>query len=148
VRYPQPSPQTSLQTGSAPEAETVPGELPWSETRVVKTLWPPQPGTRQLRKRYGSALVCVRYRQDPEGRHRYTTVEVMVDHAPVRYHPNGVARHLLPVPFWDAGLREQLLAHGAKWNYTENAWQLTKAAATKLGVLSKTRRIKRQNVHP
>ncbi len=136
------SPQARLQQGLLPEVETVPGELAWSDTRVVKTLWPPQPGTRQLKKRHGSTLVCVRYRQDPEGRHRYTTVELLVDHAPVRYHASGAARHLLAVPFWDPGLRDQLLAHGAKWNHEENAWQLTKATATKLGVLRRTRRMK------
>jgi hypothetical protein len=120
----------------------VPGEAPWADTRVVKTLWPPQAGTKALRKRFGGELVCVRYRQDPQSKHRYTTVELLVDHAPVRYHPSGAARYLLSAPFWDQDLRNQLLAHGAKWNHEEQAWQMTKATASKLGVMRKTRRLK------
>lgn len=143
VRVPTPT-----QAGALLHLEAVPGDAAWSETRVVKTLWPPQAGTRALRKRFGGELVCVRYRQDPEGKHRYTTVELIVDHAPVRYHPSGVARHLLSAPFWDQHLRNQLMAHGAKWNHEEQAWQMTRATATKLGVLRKTRRMKKEPCLP
>lgn len=53
-------------------------------THVVKTLWPPQAGTIKLSRRYGPALLCVRYRHDEAGLRRYTTVELIVDEAPVK----------------------------------------------------------------
>lgn len=52
-------------------------------THVVKTLWPPQAGTIKLSRRYGPALLCVRYRHDETGLRRYTTIELIVDEAPV-----------------------------------------------------------------
>jgi len=39
-------------------------------------------GTRNLVKKYGAALLCVRYRYDADRRKRYKTVEVIVDEAP------------------------------------------------------------------
>lgn len=37
---------------------------------VIKRMAPHQPGAVKLARRYGDALVCVRYRQDPDGQHR------------------------------------------------------------------------------
>ncbi len=54
-----------------------------SELRVTKTLEPDQPGAVRLTRQYGDALLCVRYRRDPRGLTRYTTVELIVDRAPV-----------------------------------------------------------------
>ncbi|HKX41878.1 MAG TPA: hypothetical protein VJO99_12025, partial [Burkholderiaceae bacterium] len=52
-------------------------------THVVKRLSPTQAGALKLARRYGDALVCVRYRHDAAGRHRYTTVELIIDEAPI-----------------------------------------------------------------
>ena len=52
----------------------MPRELP-----VVKKMAPTQPGAIKLHKRFGDQLFCVRYRTDPEGKFRYTTVELIVD---------------------------------------------------------------------
>ena len=55
-----------------------------ASSRVVKKMSPGQPGALKLARRYGDALVCVRYRLDAQGRHRYTTVELVVDSAPLQ----------------------------------------------------------------
>jgi hypothetical protein len=52
--------------------------------RITKTLWPPQRGTQRLKRHHGAMLVCVRYRHDKQLRHRYTTVELLIDHGPLR----------------------------------------------------------------
>ena len=138
-------------THTASAAITAPGEIAWSDTRVVKTLWPPQSGTLGLKKRYGSQLVCVRYRQDPSGAYRYTTVELLIDHAVLRYQRSGKASYLLPIllpiPFWEHATRMKLLAQGAKWDHEEQAWAMSKATAIKLGVLQNTRRRKKVNAY-
>jgi hypothetical protein len=63
-----------------------PSKEPWCTIRIVKTLWPPQRGTQRLHRHYGVQLVCVRYRQDKQLRWRYTTVELLIDHGPLRRH--------------------------------------------------------------
>ena len=58
-------------------------EAVYAETRIVKRLSATQAGAIKLAQRYGEALVCVRYRHDAQGRLRYTTVELVVDQAPI-----------------------------------------------------------------
>ena len=52
--------------------------------RVIKTLRPAQPGTLKRQRRYGGALLCVRYREDASDTTRHTTVELVVETAPVQ----------------------------------------------------------------
>lgn len=129
------SPSTSRPPSSADEE-------PWASTHVVKTLWPPCAGTQRWRRRFGAALVCVRYRHDARRDHRYTTVELMVDHAPVRLKRGGRRDLELEVPAADHALRQALLGagHGAEWDPSTRVWRLSTATARRLGVLSRTRR--------
>ncbi|NRF67842.1 hypothetical protein HLB44_12685 [Aquincola sp. S2] len=85
-------------------------------TRVVKTLWPPQAGTIKLSRRYGAALLCVRYRHDATGLRRYTTVELIVDEAPVT--GPGVDRRIFAVRIGrlENELQATARALGAKWD--------------------------------
>lgn len=126
----------------ATETRATPGNEPWTTTRVSKTLWPPQAGTKRLRDRYGAALVCVRYRHDAEGRHRYTTVELMVDHGPVRTPRGGRRIYELDVPYWNETLRRELLNAGAVWDKDATVWRLSLSMAKALGVVKRLRRAK------
>jgi hypothetical protein len=65
-----------------------PSKEAWCAIRIVKTLWPPQRGTKRLRRHYGAQLVCVRYRHDKRLSWRYTTVELLIDHGPLRVKPS------------------------------------------------------------
>ncbi len=49
--------------------------------RVVKSLSPEAPGTKQWQERYGDRLVRVRYRGNRKRRARSTTVEIIVEEA-------------------------------------------------------------------
>jgi len=51
--------------------------------RVAKKLKAGQPGTHKLLKVHGDALLCVRYRHDRLKLYRYTTIELIVDAAPI-----------------------------------------------------------------
>ncbi|MCP5116556.1 MAG: hypothetical protein GY953_37485 [bacterium] len=46
--------------------------------RTLKTLKPGQKGTRELLTRFGSSLLCVRYRYDEDSRERLKTLEPVV----------------------------------------------------------------------
>lgn len=118
------------------------------QTWVVKTLWPGQAGTVKLSRRYGDALVCVRYRHDAKGEVRYTTVEVMIDQAAL---PKVFARHdtqSIHLAHTETDLRAQAICHGAKWDEASKLWRLTTAAVKALGLESRLRRPVRKPKHP
>lgn len=54
-----------------------------TNSRIIKKLLPNSPGAKRLSDRFGSALVCVRYRLDQTAGRRYTTVEIVVDSAAI-----------------------------------------------------------------
>jgi len=93
------------------------------KTRLV--LKPGQRGTKRLVKKYGAALVCVRYRYDAESRQRLKTVELIIEKTdwkppPVRY----AAESLVPVQISasDLVLRAAIKAAGGRWNPDEQLW--------------------------
>jgi hypothetical protein len=49
--------------------------------RILKKMHPGQPGTKRWQAKYGSRLVCVRYRGDRRRRVRMTTIEIVVEEA-------------------------------------------------------------------
>jgi hypothetical protein len=62
--------------------------------RVVKKLSPAQPGAIKLGRRYGDALLCVRYRHDNNNQYRYTTVELIVEPFKLWRMPHRLASRL------------------------------------------------------
>lgn len=105
-------------------------------TEVVKRLKPGQAGTRALQRRYGPALVCVRYRKDAGGNTRYTTVELVVDHGPPRRQP--LVR--VAIRFNDPDTRRHAIALGAEWDATQKTWRMPRRAAIQLGLISNKRK--------
>jgi hypothetical protein len=112
---------------------------PHRNTQVVKTLWPPRPGTLKLARRFGNTLVCVRYRHDPLGLHRYTTVELIVDEAPVT--SARVDRHVygVKIGLHEHELRARAKAQGAKWDDAAKLWRLRGKAVKHLGLQARVR---------
>ncbi len=109
----------------------------WNRTRVTKKYAPSQPGARKLAQRYGSALVCVRHRQNLEGTVRYTTVELMVEEVPIaRRKPRG---QLLAVRLHrgEPDLPNQVIAHGGQWDRALGAWWVTRGMATRLRLMDR-----------
>lgn len=110
-------------------------ESVYATTHVVKRLSASQPGALKLARRFGDALVCVRHRHDPVGRYRYTTVELVVDEAPVaRKTKFDVMVHLA---FNETELRQLVLAHGAVWNAGRRLWSMPRSAAKELRLLTR-----------
>lgn len=105
--------------------------------RVKKTLWPPRPGTVRLLERFGDALVCVRYREDPSGLRRYVTVELVVETGrTVRARRRSVERALFPlaVARGDRDLRATIKQAGAQWHPGDRLWYLPAATIRRLGL--------------
>lgn len=108
----------------------------YAQTRVTKRLAATQPGAIKLAQRYGAALVCVRYRRDADGRHRYTTVELVVDQAPIA--EQWVHVHIAP-----GDARRQRLAHadGAQWDDLLRLWYMPRRTAKGLGLAGQITKI-------
>ena len=116
------------------DATAMQTNMPEPQTRVVKRLSPTQSGALKHAERYGSALICVRYRRDLHTMTRYTTVEIIVDEGPVRRRDGAriVAVRLMPDT---EALRRRLISLGALWNGHARCWYLPRSTAKSLNLL-------------
>jgi hypothetical protein len=103
-------------------------------TRVTKTMRPGRPGTLKLMRRYGGALVCVRYREDALGDTRYVTVELVVDAAPVRRRAAGRTLVWVAIAPAERALREAAARRGARWSPIRRMWSMPQHVAESLGL--------------
>jgi hypothetical protein len=101
-------------------------------TRVVKRLSPTQAGALKLARRYGSALICVRYRHDAHGQRRYTTIELIVDEAPVIPRGKPDDRVAVRIGHDQPTLRSRAYARGAIWDTRSGLWLMTRSLAKEL----------------
>jgi len=122
-----------------PRARTASPDL--QATRVAKRMAPTQPGAVKLAEHYGERLVCVRYRHDPTGRHRYTTVELVVARSLVKprsqRQPPTLQIVALRLVGEDYDLRDIVRDHGGVWDGKARVWYLARATARRLGLLNR-----------
>lgn len=85
---------------------------------VLKKLAPAAPGAKRYAERFGDALVCVRYREDPKNGQRLTTVELIVAARPLPTHPG------LRIAYGETELRKLVKAAGARWDPEQKLWRL------------------------
>jgi len=101
---------------------------------VIKKLAPGTPGTRRLLERYGTALVCVRYRAietaDGDSR-RQTTVELVVEERPSRS-----AEAWLRIAYDETELRRAIEQAGGSWDGERRLWRAPVRAIKRLGMTS------------
>jgi hypothetical protein len=97
--------------------------------RVAKTLRPGQAGTKKLLRRYGEALVCVRYREDLEGRTRRITVELIIDEDQIQRRELWTS-----IPTGRADLRAKAMKAGARWDQARKQWRMRIKTAQALGL--------------
>ena len=82
--------------------------------RTRLTLQPGSNGAKKLTERYGSRLVCVRYRYDRERKRRLKTVELIEEDVPWVV-PTEVDHYLVKIAYEEGVLREKVKAAGAEW---------------------------------
>ncbi|MDP1902210.1 MAG: hypothetical protein Q8K96_17445 [Rubrivivax sp.] len=100
--------------------------------RVTKTMQPGQPGTLKLARRHGPGLVCVRYREDATGQTRYTTIELVVDEAPVQRRISMRTIVGVRIAWGEAALSARAKAMGAKWDSASRLWRMSLRTALAL----------------
>lgn len=102
------------------------------QTRVIKKLSPHQAGAIKLARRYGDALVCVRYRYDAQGLTRYTTIELLVDEMPVAKRGEAMRVVAIKLPPRDQTLRQLVIDSGGKWDTKARVWNLAVGTVRRL----------------
>ena len=102
--------------------------------RTRLTLAPGQNGTKKLVEKYGSRLVCVRFRYDEQRQRRYKTIELIVEDTP--WVPPG-AIHYVRIAFSENDLREKIKSAGGVWDPTRKLWKLTREAILRLNLQSR-----------
>ena len=96
---------------------------------VIKKLSSGAAGTQRLLARFGSALVCVRYREDAARSRRYTTVELVVDER-----PGKPSSSLVRIGYQETSLRQQVKAAGGVWDAQRKLWRLPRTAIRRLNL--------------
>jgi len=102
-------------------------------SRVTKKLQPPQSGSQRWERRFGNALVCVRYRDDARAGLRYTTVELIVETRRVDRQSHTLV--LVPISAFNESKRQRAIALGAKWKRRDKAWLMTLDTAQRLDLI-------------
>lgn len=99
---------------------------------VVKTMQPGAKGAIKLSRRYGEALVCVRYRLSPDGAQRMTTVEVVVGRDLVQ----SLRNPPVAVKIYASEAKLQALAkvRGGWYDSTTRLWRMRLNDARALGL--------------
>lgn len=105
---------------------------PIHQTRIIKKLAPGDAGTKRLSQRFGSDLVCVRYRQDGDALRRYTTVELVVDSGPMAATHLSRTGQLVRIGLNEPELRQAAAKLGAVWDQQQRAWRMKKEAVKQL----------------
>lgn len=104
--------------------------------RVIKKLSPSSRGAILLTRQFGPSLVCVRHRVDARGEFRYTTVELLVDKAPIQ--PRIETQVAVRIGPKEYPLQTVVRAAGAAWDGKARVWRMPKRLA---GILRLTNRI-------
>ncbi|MDO9095540.1 MAG: hypothetical protein Q7U99_23230 [Rubrivivax sp.] len=89
---------------------------------VGKTMQVDTPGAVRLTRKYGDALVCVRYRISPDGSERITTVELEVDRVAVQHKANPLVA--VKIYASETGLITLARAKGARYNGKTRLWRM------------------------
>lgn len=99
-------------------------------TAAIKRLKPGAPGTKRLVKRFGDALLCVRYRHDPLRHCRLTTVELIIEERPEK--PEKTA--WIHIAYSETELRLRVKEARGTWHPDRKLWlvPLKKIKALKL----------------
>ena len=93
------------------------------KTRLI--LKPGQRGTKSLEKKYGDALLCVRFRYDAKLRQRLKTIELTVERSEwTPPPPRFTADTLVPlrIEAADMPMWFQAKAAGGRWNPEKKLW--------------------------
>lgn len=117
---------------------------------VAKTMRPPQRGAVKLSRTHGPALVCVRYRERPDGTERLTTIELVVDRAVIQKRHDPVVSFKIKPD--EVALQRLAQAKGATYDHRNDMWRLPRSEVLRLGLRHRIAvtltQLAQEQVHP
>ena len=108
------------------------GKQPAKPGAVLRKIAPHQPGAIRLAERFGETLVAVRYRQSPDPRRRFITVELVVDELPVQRRTKGNTLVRVRIAANEGILQSAAKRYGGKWDRVAKVWVMSRAVAREL----------------
>jgi hypothetical protein len=120
------------------------------EWRVAKKIKPSQRGAIKLTRSYGTELLCVRYRENPEGTERLTTVELVIERAVIQKRDDPIVSFKIRQE--ELELRRQAMSRGAKYDARNHMWKLKRSEVLRMGLKSRIAitqdELYQEHVHP
>ena len=120
------------------------------EWRVAKKIKPSQRGAIKLARSYGGELICVRYRENPEGTERLTTVELLVERAVIQKRDDPIVS--FKIKHDELEFRSMAMSRGAKYDARNQMWQLCRSEVLRMGLKSRIaiseEELNQEQVHP
>ena len=100
--------------------------------QVAKTIKPSQRGAVKLARKHGDELLCVRYRVNPDGTERITTVELVVERAVIQKRDDPVVS--FKIRHDEIELRRRVMAKGGKYDGKNCMWKLKRSEVLRMGL--------------
>ena len=100
--------------------------------RVAKKIKPSQRGAIKLARHHGKELLCVRYRENPDGTERITTIELVVERAVIQKHDDPIVSFKLKQD--EVELRRLAMAKGAQYDGKRFMWKLRRSEVLRMGL--------------
>lgn len=122
-------------TWASPWPRALPAGRAVSAWKVIKKHAPNQPGALKLAQQWGDALVCVRHRLDETEQTRVTTVELVVEQAPVR--TRGAQVVGVQIAYAEKDLQAAARAAGASWDAAARLWRMPEKVARALRLVDR-----------
>ena len=117
---------------------------------VAKKMKPSQRGAIKLARLHGEQLLCVRYRENPDGTERLTTIELVVERSVIQKRNDPVVSFKIKQN--EIELRGLAMAKGAKYDGKHFMWKLPRSEVIRMGLRSRIAvtpdELYQEQVHP
>ena len=100
--------------------------------RVAKKIKPSERGAIKLARLHGKELLCVRYRENPDGTERLTTIELVVERTVIQKREDPVVSFKIKQD--ELELRRTAMAKGAKYDGKHYMWKLRRSEVIRMGL--------------
>ena len=103
--------------------------------RVAKKIKPSERGAIKIARNYGSELLCVRYRENPDGTERLTTVELVVERVMIQKRDDPIVSFKIKAEEID--LRHLAQSKKATYDSRNQMWNLVRSEVLRMGLRSR-----------
>ena len=102
---------------------------------MAKKIKPSQRGAIKITRNYGNELLCVRYRENPDGTERLTTVELVVERVMIQKRDDPIVSFKIKSD--EVDLRRLAQCKGATYDSKNQMWSLVRSEVLRMGLRSR-----------